>query len=713
MKLQLPKVFLLKGRVTLFTLGIIALTLVLLGGYATRTMHRDLETLVGEQQFSTATIFAQEINQDIKDRKLALEQAATQITPEIMKDLRALQVDIESQHALLELFNSGVFVTNADGTAVADAPGWSERLGINVMDRDYIIAALKKGRTAVGRPVLSKNFNLPTFSMATPIRDPQGAIMGALVGVTSLGKTNFMEKITNNRYGKTGGYLVVAKSSRQIVMATNKNRIMEVLPAIGVNPAIDRYIDGYEGAAVATTPSGIEMLSAAKAIPEANWYLVVLLPSSEAFGPVHVLLQRIWAAAGLAMVLAGLAVWWMLRQQLTPLQITAKSIADFPDTQQFPNSLPVSRDDEIGQLIKGFNQLLGTLRQRNSALRESEQRFRTLIEWTPEAIAVHSDGKMLFVNPAAVRMLGAASAQEIVGKPIMDLVHPDFREIVRARVQSSREEGVSLPTLEEKFQKVDGSTIDVEVTGMLISYEGRPAHQVAMRDITERKRADEALQSTLREKMALLNEVHHRVKNNLQVISSLLRLEASRSAQPDTRNVLQEMQGRIRSMALLHETLYRSGTFAAVDLGGYLKQLATEAFRAQASSHSAVVLKLELASIQVSMDLATPCGLLTNELISNCLKHAFPDGRGGEVRVELQVLPALANGATPCRLTVSDSGVGLPKDWETRSSQSLGLQLVSDLSRQIGAQLSIKLAPGSEFALSFNVERSHSGVSPV
>jgi two-component sensor histidine kinase len=295
----------------------------------------------------------------------------------------------------------------------------------------------------------------------------------------------------------------------------------------------------------------------------------------------------------------------------------------------------------------------------------------------------------------------------------MDLVHPDFREIVRSRVKHSKEQGVSLPMLEEKFQKVDGSAIDVEVTGMLISYEGRPAHQVAMRDITERKRADEALQSTLREKLALLNEVHHRVKNNLQVITSLLRLEASRSALPDTRNVLQEMQGRIRSMALLHETLYRSGTFAAVDLGGYLKQLATEAFRAQASSHSAVVLKLELASVQVSMDLATPCGLLINELISNCLKHAFPDGRGGEVRVELQVLPALASGATPCRLTVSDSGVGLPEDWETRSSQSLGLQLVSDLSRQIGAQLSIKLAPGSEFALSFNVERSHSGVSPV
>jgi two-component sensor histidine kinase len=125
-----------------------------------------------------------------------------------------------------------------------------------------------------------------------------------------------------------------------------------------------------------------------------------------------------------------------------------------------------------------------------------------------------------------------------------------------------------------------------------------------------------------------------------------------------------------------------------------------------------VLLKLELASVQVNMDLATPCGLLVNELISNCFKHAFVDGRGGEIRVELVVLPVLPTGATPCTLSVSDSGVGLPEDWETRRGQSLGLQLVSDLSRQIGATLSVKATPGSEFALHFEVSPASSGVSP-
>jgi PAS domain S-box-containing protein len=527
-----------------------------------------------------------------------------------------------------------------------------------------------------------------------------------------LSRPNFLDKITGNHYGATGSYLVISKAARKIVTGTDKQRVFESQPGQDLDMVAERLLTGADGAGVVTNQKGDSVLVAIKTIEVTDWRLAVQLPAAEAFGAIHAMERRILWVALLLTLLAGVLTWWMLRRQLAPLISTAKTLADFSDTQQFPAGLPPAGDDEIGQLIRGFNLMLANLRQRNAALQESEQRFRTLIEWTPEAIVVHRDGKILYLNPAAVKLLGANSAQEMVGRLLMDFVHPDFREAVRMRVMRRQEEGENPPTLEEKFQKVDGAVIDVEVTGMLISYEGQSAHQVALRDITERKRADEALKTSLRDQQALLNEVHHRVKNNLQVIASLLRLESSRSAVPDTRNVLQEMQGRIRSMALLHETLYRSGTFASVELGAYLKQLATEAFRAQASTHGAVLLKLELASVQVNMDLATPCGLLINELISNCLKHGFVDGRAGEIRVELLVLPALPTGATPCRLSVSDSGVGLPADWEIRRSNSLGLQLVSDLSRQIGAKLSIKPPPGSEFALSFEVATAISGVLP-
>jgi len=237
-------------------------------------------------------------------------------------------------------------------------------------------------------------------------------------------------------------------------------------------------------------------------------------------------------------------------------------------------------------------------------------------------------------------------------------------------------------------------------------------------DITDRRAADQALKTSLQDKVALLNEVHHRVKNNLQVITSLLRLEANRSAEPSTKDVLKDMQGRIHAMALLHESLYRTGTFASVGLSDYIRQLANQVFRVQGQT-GAVRLVLDMADLQVGMDQATPCGLMVNELISNSLKHGFPTGHRGEVRVTLrpheqatlseqakQVAQALQpSPPSYWALTVSDTGVGLPADFvEARRTRSLGVQLVSDLARQMGGSLSIGPGPGAVFTVVFAVQ---------
>ena len=157
-------------------------------------------------------------------------------------------------------------------------------------------------------------------------------------------------------------------------------------------------------------------------------------------------------------------------------------------------------------------------------------------------------------------------------------------------------------------------------------------------------------------------------------------------------------------MALLHESLYRSGVFARVDLGAYLKQLATQAFRSVSDKRGAVRLDLALDAVDVSLDQATPCGLLVNELISNCFKHAFPEGTGGMLRIELRNLPAQDGRAPQVRLCVSDTGVGLPDDFEVRRTESLGMQLVSDLTTQIGGALTVGRGPGSEFCVTFKPE---------
>lgn len=342
-------------------------------------------------------------------------------------------------------------------------------------------------------------------------------------------------------------------------------------------------------------------------------------------------------------------------------------------------------------------------------LRASATRYRTLIEWSPEPTFVHREGRLVYVNPAAVKLFGAKSVHALIGMPFLELVHPAQRDIARARAAMIEEQHGSTPRAEGKMLKLDGSVLCVEVQGTVIDFDGKPAVHVVLQDITQRRLAEESLKASLEEKVALLNEVHHRVKNNLQVVTSLLRLEAGRSTRDDTRAVLSDMQGRIRTMALLHESLYRSGTFASVDMGAYLGQLATQAFRSLVPQGGIVQLQLDLKPLHVGMDQATPCGLLVNELISNSLKHGFPEGRPGAVRITLR--PATTQGQW--HLEVSDTGVGLPPDFEARRGQSLGLQLVSDLAHQLGGDLEVGPGPGAVFSVNFSVDEPKRAVAAV
>jgi two-component sensor histidine kinase len=220
--------------------------------------------------------------------------------------------------------------------------------------------------------------------------------------------------------------------------------------------------------------------------------------------------------------------------------------------------------------------------------------------------------------------------------------------------------------------------------------------------LAERRRAEQTLELVVQEKIGLLKEVHHRVKNNLQVIISLLRLEGGRSNHADTKVAFAEMTGRIRSMALLHESLYHTGTFASVDVGEYLDRLTDQIFRAHVVHPGMVQRRSHVGSVQVGMDQAINCGLLVNELISNSLKHGFANECQGVVSVELQ---PDESGDKWC-LKVSDTGVGLPPDFEERRKTSLGLRLVKDLSEQMGGTLTVTSEPGAgvQFKVVFSIK---------
>jgi hypothetical protein len=206
----------LKTRVTLFSLLIFALSLWAFAYYASKMLRADMEHLLGDQQRSTVALVAANIDQELKDRLIALEVIAGSFEEKELKSPAMLQRNLERRSILPLLFNGGFFVTDAAGIIIASVPVEAGRIGINHISSDHVAGALGEGKSAIGAVMLGKVLRVPVFNMAVPIRDAQGMVVGSLVGVINLSADNFLDRITSNPYGRTGGYVLVARQQRMI-----------------------------------------------------------------------------------------------------------------------------------------------------------------------------------------------------------------------------------------------------------------------------------------------------------------------------------------------------------------------------------------------------------------------------------------------------------------------------------------------------------------
>ncbi len=213
---------------------------------------------------------------------------------------------------------------------------------------------------------------------------------------------------------------------------------------------------------------------------------------------------------------------------------------------------------------------------------------------------------------------------------------------------------------------------------------------------TELLRSENAIRLSLREKETLLKEVHHRVKNNLQVIASLLRLQARHLHDTETRAMFEESQNRVHSISLVHEMLYRTADLSRIDIAEYLRTLITHLTDDWKQGVGSIRVTVEAVGVQLAVDAAIPCGLIVNELVTNALKHAFPNARAGLIRVSVILEPA-----GWLTLTVQDDGVGMPEKLDLRRSGSLGLELVNALVRQLHATIDVRRNAGTSFEIRF------------
>ncbi|MDB6029491.1 MAG: Sensory transduction histidine kinase [Verrucomicrobiales bacterium] len=295
------------------------------------------------------------------------------------------------------------------------------------------------------------------------------------------------------------------------------------------------------------------------------------------------------------------------------------------------------------------------------------------------------------LNPAFEKALGYKS-EELMAKPFIDFVHPDDRAKTLGQIKQLNE-GQTTVKFENRYLCKDGSIKWLSWTASPFLQEGL-VYAVA-RDITENKQHEQGIRTSLEEKELLLKEIHHRVKNNLQVISSLLQLQAGYIKEPEFRAMFAESQDRIKSMALIHEKLYQSRDLARIDFGEYIRSLVRMITRSYPTK-GGVRVTVTSDPILLNIDTGVPVGLILNELLSNAFKHAFPQDRSGDVHVVLENKKELGY-----RLIIKDDGIGLPTDFVLNSTNSLGLRLVKILTDQINATLEFESVSGAEFRLTF------------
>jgi len=354
--------------------------------------------------------------------------------------------------------------------------------------------------------------------------------------------------------------------------------------------------------------------------------------------------------------------------------------------------VPTRANDELTALGRSINGMLDTLEQSAAALRRSERRYRAFLDAIPDMIfSCGPDGIIRDIRmPTASRF--AMPPEGTVGKNAREL-HAVYPVVSEAMVQECLDAAARIrdggpPQVLSLRLPVESQIRDVEVR---ITVSGDQEAFFLVRDITAQRMAEEGERNRL-----LLKEIHHRVKNNLQVISSLLALQANASKDEGVRSQLRESRDRVKSMALIHEKLYQAGASRRIDFSAYLRDLVMQLRHSYVERTERVRVETDLDECELDMDLSVPCGMIVNELLTNSLKHAFPGDREGSITVSLR----RGEGGT-ILLRVSDDGVGMPPDLDREEPSTLGLRIMKMLVRQVGGTLELEAKAGTSTLLTF------------
>ncbi len=361
-------------------------------------------------------------------------------------------------------------------------------------------------------------------------------------------------------------------------------------------------------------------------------------------------------------------------------------------------------DIDEGLFLKEERALINSVSRRLGQFIELKQaeeeliRLSSAIKASTDSVVISDiNARIIDVNEAVLKMYGTHDKEDLIGKNSFDLIVPKEQEKALKGMKIVLQKGY-IKSREYNIKTKDGSRIPVDMSVSTINdKDGKPIGFVGIsRDNTERKKAEEKIKTALKEKELMLKEIHHRVKNNMQIMSSLLKLQFARTKSKKLQEMLKTSQNRIHSMALIHEKLYQSKDFARIDFAHYIRSLTVYLFHSYRVDSNLVRLKTDVRDVHLDINRAIPCGLIVNEFVSNSLKHAFPVGRKGEIFIKFY-----SNKQGKITLVVSDNGVGFPEDIDFRSTESFGMQVVNDLTEQLRGTIELDRKGGTTFKVKF------------
>jgi PAS domain S-box-containing protein len=333
-----------------------------------------------------------------------------------------------------------------------------------------------------------------------------------------------------------------------------------------------------------------------------------------------------------------------------------------------------------------------------SRLKKSEERFRAVAESAVDAIVTtDANGNIIFFNNSLTKIFGYTK-EDLIRKPLTLLMPERFKKNYLNELQKFKKGGQHRligKTVTTTGLKKDKNEFPFEMSLSAWKSGGKTYFTSIIRDLTERKKADEQIKKSLQEKEVLLQEIHHRVKNNMQIISSLLNLQTQYVKDELALDVLKKSQNRVNSMASIHEKLYQSNDLTHIKFDDYIQRLVSDLFYSYNIHKDQIQTVFDVEDVELNMETAVPCGIIISEIVSNSLKHAFPKGNKGEIRISLK------EHENTYELTISDDGIKFPENLDFKNTDSLGLQLTNNLVGQIDGKIELNRGDGTEFKIIF------------